>query len=54
MAKLGHINTLAAVRETQSGFYLDGGELGEHSGHSSGPVLKLRELSGHPWRSVVG
>ena len=29
MAKLGHINTLAAVRETQSGFYLDGGELGE-------------------------
>ena len=29
MAKLGSINTLAAVRETQSGFYLDGGELGE-------------------------
>lgn len=29
MATLGHINTLAAVRETQSGFYLDGEELGE-------------------------
>jgi predicted RNA-binding protein (virulence factor B family) len=29
MATLGHINTLAALRETQSGFYLDGEELGE-------------------------
>ena len=29
MVKLGHVNTLAALRETQSGFYLDGEELGE-------------------------
>ena len=29
MALLGQVNTLAAVRETQSGFYLDGGPLGE-------------------------
>jgi predicted RNA-binding protein (virulence factor B family) len=29
MALLGRLNTLTAVRETQSGFYLDGGPLGE-------------------------
>ncbi len=29
MARLGRFNTLVAVRETQSGMYLDGGDLGE-------------------------
>ena len=29
MAHLGRFNTLTVVRETQSGFYLDGDQLGE-------------------------
>ena len=36
-----------------SGTLLNLGEFVQHGGHSGGPVLKLRELSGHPWRSVV-